>query len=184
MPNYYFMFHGLPASGKTTLSMQLGELLEERGMKYARISRDEIRTKKFGAQYHMSPPDRVAEIFVSRDFNNELKDLLSQQINIIDDNTNLVTAGIKEIRTYLPEDMTIVHVLVDVPLEVAKAQNAKRKASGGRDAFEHSIDRMHTRSYNHNGSKLDRWRLLAEGEPVMEFVSPEQLDEILRRGES
>lgn len=179
MSNYYFMFHGLPGSGKSTLARTLAELLDERAMKHVHINRDEMRTEEFGEAYHLDTPKYLYELYITEKMNKMIDEAFDNRLNIIDDNTNLHTAGLREFRKIIPEHTQLVHIMVDIPLETVKARNQARTTEGGRYAFEESIDRMHLKAYNHNGSKLDRWRLTEPGEPVMETVSVEELNRVL-----
>lgn len=179
MSNYYFMFHGLPGSGKSTLARKLAELLDEREMKHVQINRDELRTKEFGEEYHLDTPKFLYEMYITEKVDKITSEAFEARLNIIDDNTNMNTADIKEFRKTIPEHTQLIHIMVDIPLETVKAQNHARAISGGRFAFEKSIDRMHQKAYNHDGSKIDRWRLTEPGEPIMNTVSPEELDRIL-----
>lgn len=179
MSNYYFMFHGLPGSGKSTLARKLAELLDEREMKHVQINRDELRTQEFGEEYHLDTPKFLYELHITQKMEKIISEAFEARLNIIDDNTNLHTAGLKEFRKTIPEHTQLVHIMVDIPLETVKAQNRARTIEGGRFAFEESIDRMHQKAYNHDGSKIDRWRLTEPGELVMDAVSEEELNRIL-----
>lgn len=161
----YFMFHGLPGSGKSTMAEQLMTLLSAMGVENIRLNRDDLRTVVAGVQYHSGEPQQAVEARVTKDMNDLLYHATSNGIIIIDDNTNMRERYINQTRTELAKrGYKIIHIMADVPVEVAKERNKSRGESGGRLVPDSAIDNFAKTGYSKG--RIDAKRL-AGGDPFL-----------------
>ena len=166
----YYMFHGLPGSGKSTLAEKIAQHFETKGIPYVKINRDNLRTELMGEEYHKGLPVSSVELQINDLVQKMIDDAILHNLVIIDDNTNLVTKAIRVTKEKLNKaGYSLIHIPVDIPIEVVKFRNQSRAEQGGRFVRESSIDRMHQRSYSGKEPKLDRGRLLMDGDTVFDI---------------
>lgn len=136
------MYHGIPAAGKTTRA--LAECPEA-----VRVNRDDIRTEVAGVRYHDGKPDKKVESTVTAIARERIIEALSAGRDVVCDDTNLNPSRVQPLLelAYLRFGAEVEHIMVDVPVAVAKQRNAERGRTGGREVPEYVIDQMAANAY-------------------------------------
>lgn len=142
----FTLCHGIPGSGKTTRA------LAERP-DAVRVNRNDIRTEVAGARYHTGKPDHKVESKVTVIARDRIIEALSAGRDVVCDDTNLNSRRILPMLelAYLRFGAEVEHIMVDVPVAVAKERNAARGKAGGREVPEFVIDRMAADAYGFDG---------------------------------
>lgn len=132
-----FVFHGLPASGKSTKAK---EMLQE-NPNAVQVERDLIRQELFGDDYFQNKEDekRVTEVA-----NQRIKEALKNNKDVILSDTSLNARFLHEVFA-LSDD--IKQIYFDVPLEVCLERNKKRE----RQVPENVIYKMAKKAYDEKG---------------------------------
>lgn len=154
MSSKYIILHGLPGSGKSTITDQY--IKEHPSETVVINNRDSIRSKLFGEDYHKRNPDKKSEQQVTIVQNKIVEDALSKGYTVIDDNTNLnprfLRSTVQQAQRFGAE---IQQISVDVPIEECKRRNRKRASEGGRFVPEAVIDSMASHAYDEDGKMKD-----------------------------
>lgn len=138
------MFHGIPGSGKSTAAAeQFGDLVI--------VNRDAIRTELFGEDYHNGNFPKKAEKQVTRVRDERIIAELLAGRDVVSDDTNLGLPNVtKMVAMAHNHGAEVVHINIDVPVEVAKERNAARD----RVVPGFVIDEMAEMAYTHDRSHL------------------------------
>lgn len=163
----YIMGHGIPGSGKSTIFEILSEYLDVVGCSYVRINRDDLRTVIAGEEYHNSKPDSAVEKLVDARVNELKADAFNSGSVILDDNTNLNARGVNRVRSSLAAGYTLVHVPVNVPLEVAHSRNKSRGLMGGRRVPGFVLEKMADNGYDDSRTAVAMDKFAVAGEPII-----------------
>lgn len=121
-----YVTRGISGSGKSHLALEM--VKKSRG-KLVRINRDDLREKYFGRPVLNDREERA----ITKIQRTEILTMLELGKDVINDDTNLpvkVLRGWYDLAKSVPANFEVIPV--EVPLEVALAQNLSRSKAGGR----------------------------------------------------
>lgn len=144
--------HGIPGSGKTTWAKAQVKNDPISGNS-KRINRDDIRTLRFGEEYHKGKFPAKSEQEVSRIQNQLIKEGLNQGKTVYCDDTNLnpnIIINLSQIAK--DSNSELKQEYFDVPVDECKRRNQIRAEQGGRKTPNFIIDNMAKKAYGKDGS--------------------------------
>ena len=131
---HFYMLVGIPASGKTTTSRVIKQILENEGREYIYLSSDDLRVEMFGDVNHQ---ENNGELF--NEMNKRTREALEKGINVIYDATNINRRRRIGLLQQLPKDTKKYVVYLATDYNVVLQNNEKRD----RVVPKHVIDRMY-----------------------------------------
>ena len=131
---HFYMLVGIPASGKTTTSRVIKQILENEGREYIYLSSDDLRVEMFGDVNHQ---ENNGELF--NEMNKRTREALEKGINVIYDATNINRRRRIGLLQQLPKDTKKYVVYLATDYNVALQNNEKRD----RVVPKHVIEQMY-----------------------------------------
>lgn len=141
------MLSGLPASGKSTFAERWVNEDPERRI---RVNRDSLR---YMAQFNRWSRD-VEEQIIKPARDTMIKQLLQNNFNVINDDTNLSTGALEYYEKLLEDiDVDIEHKFIDAPTHVCIVRDEKREQSVGKKVILSMANRYLNPIHKFNGGR-------------------------------